>query len=140
MAAPLNWVLDELGSIVADDLAVGGVIGGVAADQEGGVGDGHVGDGDLDALGSSLFQVGDRSILAQWGNGDAVHALGHVGLDQFGLFGLVVVGVGGQDLDAVLGAGIGVALDHGLHELVILEDDTRDGDVLSAVSGRGGQR
>ena len=52
--------------------------------------------------------------------------LGDVGLDQFGFFGLVIVGVGGQDLDAILGAGIGVTLDHALHELVILEYNTGD--------------
>ena len=53
-------------------------------------------------LAAGFLQVGDRSILAQRCDGDAGHALGDVGLDQFGFFGLVVVGVGGQDLDAVL--------------------------------------
>ena len=56
-----------------------------------------------------------------------------VGLDQLGLFGLVVVGVGSQDLDPILGAGIRVALDHALHELVILEYHTRDDKVCSRV-------
>ena len=76
-------------------------------------------------LAVGFLQVGDGGIRAQGGDGDAVHALGHVGLDQFGLFGLVVVGVGGQHFDAVLLAGVLIALDHAVHELVILKDDSR---------------
>ncbi len=98
---------DEFGCVRSDDLAVGGIIGGVTTCQPGRITcQVHVGDGDLDALGSCFLQVRDGGILAQWSDGDAIHALGDVGLDQFSFLSLIVIGVGGQDLDAILGAGI----------------------------------
>ncbi len=102
LTSPVILALMNSAAFVANDLAIGGIVGGVATGQPGRIARQiHVGDGDLDTLGGCVLQVRDGGILAQRRNGDAAHALGDVGLDQFSFLGLVVVGIGGQDLDAV---------------------------------------
>ena len=68
---------------------------------------------------------------ASWLKGsdrNSVDSLSDVGLNELGFFGLVIVGVGSQDLDAILLTGIFIALDHALHELIVLEYHTGDGE------------
>ena len=114
--------------------AVGAVVAHVAAGDEGDVGEAAgVGQGDCNALVIGLLEGFDRNGWAEGGNGNAVDALGDVGVDQLGLFGLVIAGVANDDLlDAEFGAGILEALDHGFHELVVLEDYTGYNDVLGS--------
>ena len=113
---------------VTHGLAIGGVIRHVTAGDEGDIGETTgVGESHSNTLVIGLFQSSHGDGGAEGGDGDTVHTLGHVGVDEFGLFGLVIAGVANDDLfDAEFLAGIFEALDHGLHELVVLEDDARD--------------
>src|SRR5690349_18074625 len=83
---------DEFSRILPNDLAVGCIVGSVAACQPGGVTSQiHISNSNLDSFGSGIFQIRDGCILAQWGNGDPIDFLSNIGLDEFGFLGLIIV-------------------------------------------------
>jgi len=141
-------VFDVLSGGVAHGFTIGGVIRHVTTGDKGDISEAAgIGEGHGDTLIIGLFQGGHGDSGAEGGNGNTVHTLGYVGVDEFGFLGLVIAGVADDDLfDTEFLAGIFETLYHGFHELVILEDDTRDDDVFDihrfdnygAASGTGG--
>jgi len=141
-------VFDVLSGGVAHGFTIGGVIRHVTTGDKGDISEAAgIGEGHGDTLIIGLFQGGHGDSGAEGGNGNTVHTLGYVGVDEFGFLGLVIAGVADDDLfDTEFLAGIFETLYHGFHELVILEDDTRDDDVFNihrfdnygSASGTGG--